>query len=128
LTAYSAIENTIKNYKNVKVVFSSPNISNPEVFLELFGKDSKHATKVSESPVAQNLYLVDFKFNQITLFNSDDRYKIDTDVFNTSRQANDFIYRVGSKQKSNMIYCSSREKSINSALNFCKDFIARDLT
>lgn len=128
LTAYSAIENTIKNYKNVKVVFSSPNISNPEVFLELFGKDSKHTTKVSESPVAQNLYLVDFKFNEITLFNSDDRYKIDTDVFNTSRQANEFIYRVGSKQKSNMIYCSSREKSINSALNFCKDFIARDLT
>uniref|UniRef100_UPI000ACDA363 DEAD/DEAH box helicase n=1 Tax=Vibrio harveyi TaxID=669 RepID=UPI000ACDA363 len=123
LTAYSAIENTINNYQNVKVVFSSPNISNPEVFLELFGKDSNHTTKVSESPVAQNLYLVDFKFNELTLFTSTDKYKVETNIFNTSRQANDFIYRVGSKQKSNMVYCSSRDKSISSALSFCKDFI-----
>lgn len=123
LTAYSAIENTINNYQNVKVVFSSPNISNPEVFLELFGKDSNHSTKVSESPVAQNLYLVDFKFNELTLFTSTEKYKIETNIFKTSRQANDFIYRVGSKQKSNMVYCSSRDKSIDAALRFCKDFI-----
>ncbi len=123
LTAYSAIENTINNYQNVKVVFSSPNISNPEVFLELFGKDSNHTTKVSESPVAQNLYLVDFKFNELTLFISNEKYKVETNIFNASRQANDFIYRIGSKQKSNMVYCSSRDKSISSALSFCKDFI-----
>lgn len=127
LTAYSAIENTINKFSNVKVIFSSPNISNPEVFLELFGKDGIHTSKIIESPVAQNLYLVDFKYNEVSFFSNSDRHVIDTKIFNTVRRANDFIYRVGKNHNSNMIYCSSRDKSIKSALNFYSEIIDKEI-
>lgn len=124
LTAYSAIENTISRNINVKVVFSSPNISNPEIFLELFGKNVTYSTRVAESPVAQNLFLIDFKDNEITFYGGAEKYSIDTKILETTRRPNDFIYKVGGRHTSNMVYCSSRKKSIEAALDFYENYVA----
>lgn len=42
-----------------KLVFSSPGISNPDIFLDLFGKSKKGALPVSERSVVQRRYFVD---------------------------------------------------------------------
>lgn len=118
LIAYNAIDKTLELNSNVKLIFSSPNIANPEVFLDLFGKDVVNSIKVEESPVSQNLYLVDFKYNNISYISDGNKKKLDLDILNVVRNPNDFIFKVGGLNKSNMVYCSSRNKAINNALDF----------
>ncbi|MFT3141111.1 DEAD/DEAH box helicase [Klebsiella pneumoniae] len=60
LTEYNAIDSALFNNPNMKIVFSSPNIENPEVFLNLFGREKIYASRIIESPVSQNLYLIEF--------------------------------------------------------------------
>lgn len=118
LTAYIAVDKVIEKCSNVKLVFSSPNIANPEVFLELFNKDITNSIKVDEAPVAQNLYLIDFKFNDIFCISDGKKIKLETDILETIRSPNDFILNVGKSNNSNMVYCSSKAKAINHALEF----------
>lgn len=118
LTAYTAIDKTLEVNSGVKLIFSSPNIANPEVFLDLFGKDVTNSIKVEEAPVAQNLYLVDFKYNNISYISDKNKTKLDLDILNVVRDPNEFIYKVGGLNSSNMVYCSSRNKAINNALDF----------
>ncbi|MEZ2901843.1 DEAD/DEAH box helicase [Acinetobacter terrestris] len=118
LTAYTAIDKTLEINSNVKLIFSAPNIANPEIFLDLFGKDVTNSIKVEEAPVAQNLYLVDFKYNNISYVSDKIKIKLDLDILNVVRDPNEFIFKVGKFNSSNMVYCASRNKAINSALDF----------
>lgn len=127
LTAYSAIDKTLKNNPSTKLVFASPNIANPEIFLELFNKEKVYSIKVEEAPVSQNLYLVDFKYNDISYFLDSNKIKINTNIFNTVRSTNQFIYKIGKHNSSNLIYCSSKYKAINSALEFFEVLETRDI-
>lgn len=127
LISYCAIDKTLKNNENTKLIFASPNIANPEVFLELFNKEKVYSIKVNEAPVSQNLYLVDFKFNSVSYITDGDCLKLETDILNTVRTTNQFIYRVGKNNTSNMIYCSSKAKAINSAYQFYKSIEEREI-
>ncbi|MGX5699749.1 DEAD/DEAH box helicase [Acinetobacter kookii] len=118
LTAYSAIDKVVERCSNVKMIFSSPNIANPEVFLELFGKDITNSIKVDEAPVAQNLYLIDFKFNNVFCIYDGVKIKLEINILETIRNPNDFIFNVGKGNNANMVYCSSKAKAINHALEF----------
>ncbi|WP_426736973.1 DEAD/DEAH box helicase [Plantibacter sp. 2H11-2] len=55
---YHAIVETIRRFAT-KLVFASPSIENPQLFLELFGKASNGALAVRERTVAQQRYFVD---------------------------------------------------------------------
>jgi superfamily II DNA/RNA helicase len=120
ITEYNAIDLTLKEYPDIKVYFSSPNISNPEVFLKLFNKNIKYSKSVEESPVAQNLYVVDVVNSTIESFVGDESFSIETSIINDVKSVNDFIFTIGQGQHSNMIYCSSRSKSIIDAYTFSK--------
>lgn len=43
---------------------------------------------------------------------------MDLDILNVVRDPNEFIFKVGGFNNSNMVYCSSRNKAINNALDF----------
>jgi len=120
LTAYTAIDKALERCPSVKLVFSSPNIANPEVFLELFGKDVTNSIKVYEAPVAQNLYLIDFKFNDISCISYGEKIELDVDILETVRDPSEFIFHVGKNNNANMVYCSSKGKAVNNALDFYK--------
>lgn len=68
---YHAIVETTRRYAT-KLVFSSPSIKNPGIFLELFQKASDGAMTVRERTVAQQRYFVDlvdgeqFRFSALT--------------------------------------------------------------
>lgn len=55
---YHAIVETTRRFAT-KLVFASPSIQNPELFLELFGKATRGALAVKERTVAQQRYFVD---------------------------------------------------------------------
>lgn len=55
---YHAIVETTRRFAT-KLVFASPSIQNPQLFLELFGKATNGALAVKERTVAQQRYLVD---------------------------------------------------------------------
>lgn len=55
---YHAIVETTRRFAT-KLIFASPSIENPELFLELFGKATNGAMSVQERTVAQQRYFVD---------------------------------------------------------------------
>ncbi|EAY1810902.1 DEAD/DEAH box helicase, partial [Salmonella enterica] len=66
LVTYSAIEQTLNLNSNAKLFFSSPNLSNPEVFNDLFNRDHAKVYRSIEGATAQNLYFIDLLNNKFS--------------------------------------------------------------
>ena len=119
ITTYSAIEKTLNKYgRNVKLYFSSPNVSNPEVFLSLFHKESaKNSFRTEESPVSQNLYFIDLLYNTVEFIYRDNFQYV------KPLAKNQTVYQIISKlgqNANNLIYNNSKPKTISGAVEFAK--------
>lgn len=55
----TAVEHVLKRSPKVELVFASPPIGNPEVFLDLFTKGAGRIRRERHSPVAQNFILIE---------------------------------------------------------------------
>lgn len=102
--------------KSVKLFFASPNVANPEIFLQLFEKNQEEKIVVKSSPVAQNRYFLDLVDKKCLMFSDlgkDYSLKVNTD----SNDINQWLQKLGSNNK-NIIYCNSKEDTINYALGF----------
>jgi replicative superfamily II helicase len=119
VTTYTAIEKTIKKYGNIKLYFSSPNVSNPEVFLKLFSRTIENRTfKTNESPVSQNLFFIDLLAQSIDLIQGDETIRIqNNNLFNEVKSTTELIQYLGNGKK-NLIYCNSKPKTIIEANSF----------
>lgn len=119
ITAYTAIEKVQKEYGNIKMYFSSPNVSNPEVFLKLFNRsDKNNSYSTNESPVTQNLYFVDLINREIELYSGQTILSLTENI--DLKEIEDevkFIVTVG-QGKNNLIYCNSKRKTIEKAIEF----------
>lgn len=119
ITSYSAIEKLlIKFGKSIKLYFSSPNVSNPEVFLELFNRNPENNVfRTEESPVSQNIYFIDLIEKRIETIhkNSNQNRLVPYDKRLTT--VVDFIGHLGNGQN-NLIYNNSKQKTINLAKTF----------
>lgn len=104
--------------KSIKLFFASPNIPNPEIFLQLFEKSTDEKISIKNSPVSQNRYFLDLVESRCVLlseFSSEENIPID--LGNT-----DFFYwlkKLTGTQKS-IIYCNTKEDTINYALDFSR--------
>nr|WP_321357002.1 DEAD/DEAH box helicase [uncultured Draconibacterium sp.] len=121
VTSYAAIEKALKKYGNIKLYFASPNVSNPEIFLKLFNRNSNgNSYKTSESPVSQNLFFVDLLNNKIDYIAGNDNVEMASEeFFSANNSIDDLIKNVG-REKNNLIYCNSKNRTINYAFNFSK--------
>lgn len=119
VTTYTAIEKAIKKYGNIKLYFSSPNVSNPEIFLELFNRNNENATyKTDESPVSQNLFFIDLINKKVELIQKNNNYQIEnSELFNNLNSITETIHSLG-RDKNNLIYCNSKTKTISEANSF----------
>lgn len=117
VTTYSAIERTLNKFgRNVKLYFSSPNVSNPEVFLNLFHKEStNNFYKTDESPVSQNLYFIDLIDNTVDLIYQDNFHAITPIAFDNSITK---AIKILGEKSNNLIYNNSKGKTINGAVDF----------
>jgi len=102
--------------KSIKLYFASPNIQNPEIFLQLFEKSTEEKIVVQSSPVAQNRFFLDLIEKKALMFSDNDKeYEIPTNLLN-----NDFFYclkKLGGEDK-NIIYCNSKADTVRYALEF----------
>ncbi|MBS2099204.1 DEAD/DEAH box helicase [Carboxylicivirga linearis] len=121
VTSYAAIEKALKKYGNIKLYFASPNVSNPEIFLKLFNRNSNgNSYKTSESPVSQNLFFVDLLNNKIDYIAGNDNVEMESEeFFSINNSIDDLIKNIG-REKNNLIYCNSKNRTINYAFNYSK--------
>lgn len=119
ITTYTAIEKCLlKHGRNLKLYFSSPNVSNPEVFLNLFNrKSTDNIFKTDESPVTQNIFFIDLLEKRIELIQKDATQNRLLPFDERLASVNDVITLLGNKQN-NLIYNNSKQKTINVAKAF----------
>lgn len=107
--------------KSIKLYFASPNIPNANIFLQLFEKSTDEQIVVTESPVAQNRFFIDFIEEKARMFTETG----DDIVFNDigkkkSNYVNELLLKLGHNCK-NIIYCNTVADTIHYALLFSKD-------
>jgi len=105
--------------KSIKLYFASPNIQNPEIFLQLFEKSTDEKISIKAAPVAQNRYFLDLIDNYCLMFSDNDiDYTIPINLMN-----NNFFFwleKLGKEDK-NIIYCNSKADTVTYALEFAKN-------
>lgn len=114
ITAYSAISKALRKNPNLNLYFSSPNVSNPEVFLKLFKKDEKMFFRTIETPVSQNLFFVDLVEKKVTHYLDNGAYLFEPKIVTKSDNIYDILSTIG-RNESNIVYCSSRFDAVDKA-------------
>jgi superfamily II DNA/RNA helicase len=120
---YKDIDMLAQRERKPRVIFASPNIPNPEVYLKLVPEAMKLedlssmrvATKFS--PVSQVKYLVDCIEGNIRLFNDRTGQFIDIDRAPISDQFSGIIRKWGQDVQT-IVYFNSKDKAIQAAIDF----------
>lgn len=123
ITSYLAIEKLLKKNPNLNLYFASPNVSNPNIFLDMFGRGfMKNYKQIKEVSVNQNLFFLDL-IEKYSLFFVDNNpsEKQYLNILSKINNINDFLYEI-TLNDNNLIYCNSKNKTILKAKGFF-DFI-----
>lgn len=104
--------------KSIKLYFASPNIQNPEIFLQLFEKSTDEKIAIKTAPVAQNRYFLDLIDKKCLMF-SDNNIDYTVPVNFTNYDFFFWLNKLGKKDK-NIIYCNSKVDTVKYALDFSK--------
>jgi replicative superfamily II helicase len=120
ITLYKVIRKTIDNHSDVKIVFSSPVISNPESFFNTFDLTKKtNSLVVRESPVTQNLYFIDIKGKGVKYFDNVTKNTISFALDDNLDCSFKLISEIGKSYHSNLVFISSKMECVNK----CSDFL-----
>lgn len=108
---YHAI--TLAQQKSVKLFFASPNVPNPEIFLELVGNSTEENEQVQDLNVTQNKYFVDFIENKIEIYFD---YVIKSSQEYSTKLVGfpDFLIKMTNDNQS-LIYCNSIRETVENA-------------
>ena len=118
ITSYVAIEKTLKKYPDAKLYFSSPNVSNPEVLLRLFGRSGQNSFQTDETTVAQNMFLADLDKQELSYLKNGEFQPISVVLPESATNVCGFLRAFG--KDSNLVYCNSRELTIQYAKEFAE--------
>ncbi|HDI1212301.1 TPA: DEAD/DEAH box helicase family protein [Aeromonas hydrophila] len=125
ITLFKVIRRTLDFYPNVRLVFSSPVISNPEMFFKTFNlNENAKSLVVRESPVTQNLYFSNLVNGVFKYF---DTVKRETFEFSPKIKYNngfELISSIGRLSHSNLIYISSKIECVKKCGHFIDYMIA----
>ena len=117
-----------KKFGNIKLYFSSPNVSNPEIFLELFNRNKQNSFKTNESLVCQNIYFVNLENLEVETY-YDNKPVLLKNILNSRNNYEllDFIQFVG-EGKNNLIYCYSKRNTINKTIKLAEKVQKKELS
>ncbi len=118
ITSYVAIEKTLKKYPDAKLYFSSPNVSNPEVLLRLFCRSGQNSFQTDETTVAQNMFLADLDKQELSYLKNGEFQPISVVLPESATTVFGFLRAFG--KDSNLVYCNSRELTIQYAKEFAE--------
>lgn len=112
---YHAIYETTRKFAT-KIIFASPNIPNPDIFLKLFEKDTTGFLAITDQTVSQNRYFVDLKENEAYLFSEfGEKEKISN--FPKNLDSDKLIKSIG-QEVNNIIYCNGPSETVRRAKDF----------
>jgi superfamily II DNA or RNA helicase len=117
---YKIIDILSKREYKAHVIFSSPNIPNPEIYLQLVPQlPQNEAQKLATTftPVSQIKYIVDLVEGQVQLFNDYNHHFLEIGKFHETVTLTQLIHSIG-KDCQNIIYCSSTNQAVNYALEY----------
>lgn len=120
---YELVDRISKLEEKPHIIFSSPNIPNPDEYLKLIpsmeGKEGKQATF---SPVSQIKYLINLKEGKIEVFNDYSKKFIPTGNANTRWTLTTLIQKIATSDEQNIVYCSSLRETIDLAVDFATQY------
>lgn len=106
--------------KSIKLYFASPNISNADIFLQLFEKSREENTVVKEVSVSQNRIYIDLIDKKCVGFSDfGDVIEIAGTNIENEKSVYKVIKQIGNYSK-NIIYCNSIKDTMNNAVEFSK--------
>lgn len=111
--------NTLRQTPNI--IFASPNIPNPEVFLKMIPfKDMEMIKLVSKySPVCQFKFYLDFYSNKMIAYNDYAKEEVYLPFKQYNNGLVDLINEV-EKEKQNLVYCSSKKNVLDLSYEYSK--------
>lgn len=112
----------LNNFSSMpSIFFSAPLIENPDEFLKLLPNTVERSSKVYRfSPVCQQKYIIDYKENNIRLYNDLTKNFIELDYNDISEfDICDIIKKLGNNSN-NIIYCDSKDEAIDWAQRYAK--------
>lgn len=124
ITSYVAIEKTLKKYPDAKLYFSSSNVSNPEVLLKLFQRGGQNYFQTDETTVAQNMFLADIDNQELSYLYESEFNRISATIPQSAATVNGFLATFG--KESNLVYCNSRDLTIQYAKEFADEIEVSD--
>ncbi len=119
MTLYKVISHSLGKYPDLKLVFSSPVITNPQIFFKYFNVIGS-SLSVTESPVAQSLFFANIANNEYKYFDTVTKAVVNLNVSETFDSDFDLIMKIGSNHDSNLIYVSSKSQCVNKAIEFAE--------
>jgi replicative superfamily II helicase len=106
------------------IIFSSPNIPNPEEYLKLVqDPEGKSNQRSIYSPVCQMKYLVDLKDGVVKAFDDYSKSFIKMGNSSSNLTLNSLIHHVAGSDEQNIIYCSTLRETIEQAIDFAENHI-----
>lgn len=117
---YKVVDMLAKREHAPHIVFASPNIPNPDIYLQLIsnigdGESFNLATKFS--PVNQEKFLIDCKGHDLYSYNESTQRLTKLSSFNPNKELLDFVQELG-EGKRNIVYSNNKEKVVEYALAY----------
>lgn len=117
LTYYTSIDYCMARFINMKVIISSPLIQNPDIYGDIYMSDDVITYKTTESPVTQNLFLIDCIDRKLEFYDENvHAYNVKNISYLQDR--NSIFYSLG--KESSLIYLNSYAGIIEAAKQFCE--------
>lgn len=108
--------------KSVNIYFSSPNVSNSEIFLQLFGNSTDETLSIKENSVAQNRFFIDCVEEKALMFTENGKeISLPYNFYSANEHENlqNAINLLG-RNVQNIIYCNTVDDTIDYALEYAK--------
>ncbi|XVG96384.1 DEAD/DEAH box helicase [Eubacteriales bacterium KG125] len=122
---YKIIDKLIERTNKPQLIFASPNIPNPWLYLNDIDEEASYnqfATKFS--PVTQFKFLVNFEKHLVSIYNEQATKFIPSIRLRDNCNLNDFIHLVSGhnheKVKQNIIYCNSIHHAVDLARSYAE--------
>ncbi|MFJ4229194.1 DEAD/DEAH box helicase [Paenarthrobacter nicotinovorans] len=112
---YHAIVEVTRRFAT-KLIFASPSIKNPELFLELFGKATNGALSVQERTVAQQRYFVDLIDRKQYYLSASGGEQRELDSAPTARTTIELVRSLSGTRKS-IVYINSSARTADFAMD-----------
>ncbi len=125
---YKIVDLLSKRENKPHFIFSSPNIPNPDVYLNLTNTNSNDVNEkmtTSYSPVSQMKYIIDLVEKEVKAHNDYNKKFIPIAKLKENVSLTQMIKTAG-KDNQNIIYCSATSKAIEYALDYANSLSTKE--